>query len=51
MSPFGQTKSRRLKKKNVQIFIKDEIKFYLEISRWAIFNIGPSFMKDPQADN
>ena len=34
--PFGQTNHEDLKKKKCTDFIRRQIKFYLEFSRWAL---------------
>lgn len=47
--PFGQTNHEDFNKKNCTDFIRHQIKFYLEFSRWALLTWGPNFLfKDLQ---
>lgn len=49
MSPLDKLIMKTLKK-NVQIFIRCQIKFYLEFSRRALLTFGPASLKDLRAD-
>lgn len=49
MSPLDKLIMKTLIKKNCTDFIRHQIKFYLEFSRWALLTWGPNFLfKDLQ---
>lgn len=48
MSPLDKRIMKTLKCTD---FIRRQIKFYLEFSKWALLTWGPPFLKDLQGDN